>query len=51
MASQILLDKSEIAYNIQECGYCTYNTGHNILELYEVLVQVRFTPSKLNHGI
>ena len=26
--------------------YMTYNPGHNILELYNILVQVRFTTSK-----
>ena len=26
--------------------YIVYNSGHNILELYIILVQVRFTTSK-----
>ena len=28
-----------------------YNPGHNILELYNVLVQIRFTTSKRKLGI
>ena len=28
------------------CGIWNYNPGHNILELYNVLVQIRFTTSK-----
>ena len=30
---------------------CCYNPGHNILELYNVLVKVRFATSKTKHDI
>ena len=29
----------------------TYNLGHNILELYNVIVQIRFTASKTKRDI
>ena len=29
-----------------ELKFGTYNPGHNILELYNILVQIRFTSSK-----
>ena len=29
----------------------TYNLGHNIFELYDILVEIRLTTSKKKHGI
>ena len=30
----------------EPCTGCNYNPGHNILELYNILVQIQFTTSK-----
>ena len=33
-------------YDVSQSGYCNCNPGHNILELYNILVKIRFTSSK-----
>ena len=35
----------------KKMGSFVYNLGHNILELYNVLVQIRLTTSKTKRGI
>ena len=35
----------------KKCHLSAYNRGHNILELYSVLVQIRLTTSKTKRDI
>ena len=36
---------------LQPCDLINYNHGHNILELYNVLIQTRLTTSKTKRDI
>ena len=49
LGSQYFLETYHASLNIKDSKM--YNPGHNILELYDILVQIRFTTSKKKLGI
>ena len=45
LSARVSYGKPEVE-NCRNRSVCIYNPGHNIMELYNILVQIRFTTSK-----
>ena len=41
----------DASFSKKQIDHATWNLGHNILELYNVLVEIRLTTSKMKRGI